>query len=72
MRKILREIARANGVSVKEVREEIQKAIDEAWKNSSNDDVTAAYQRKIPCKGKVPTPEELIRYAVQEIRKTPR
>ncbi len=71
MKKVLREVARANGVSVKEVREEIQKAIDEAWKTPPNDGgVTAAYQQKVPCRGEIPTPEELIRYMAGEIRRT--
>lgn len=71
MKKVLREVARANGVSVKEVREEIQKAIDEAWKTPPNDGgVTAAYQKKVPCRGEIPTPEELIHYMAGEIRRT--
>ncbi len=70
MKKILKQVAKENGVTVKEVREEIQKAITEAWKNPPADGgVTAAYQRKVPCKGEIPTPEELIRYAAAEIRR---
>ena len=62
MKKILKRIAKENGVTVEEVREEMQKAITEAWKNPPADGgVTAAYQRKVPCKGEVPTPEELLR-----------
>ena len=52
MKKILKRIAKENGVTVEEVREEMQKAITEAWKNPPADGgVTAAYQRKVPCKG---------------------
>ena len=70
MKKIRKRIAKENGVTVEEVREEMQKAITEAWKNPPADGgVTAAYQRKVPCKGEVPTPEELIRYAAAEIRR---
>lgn len=70
-KKIFRIVARQNGVTVKEVREEIQKAITEAWKNQPKDGgVTAAYQRKVPCTGEIPTPEELIQYAVREIQTT--
>ena len=69
MRKILRSVARANGVTVKEVREEMLKSITEAWKNPPEDGgVTEAYQRRVPCVGEIPTPEELIRYAVKEIQ----
>lgn len=71
MKKVLREVARANGVSVKEVRKEIQKAVDEAWKNPPNDGgVTASYQQRVPCRGEIPTPEELIHYMAGEIRRT--
>lgn len=70
MENILKEVARANGVTVKEVKNEMQKAINEAWKNPPNDGgMTAAYQRKVPCRGEIPTPEELIRYMAGEIRK---
>lgn len=73
MKKILEQIAREHGVTVKEVREEMQKAITEAWMNPPEDGgVTAAYQRRVPCKGAIPTPEELIRYAAAEIQKTGR
>ncbi len=71
MKKILEQIAREHGVTVEEVREEMQKAITEAWVSPPKDGgVTAAYQRRVPCRGEIPTPEELIRYAAAEIRKT--
>lgn len=67
---IYRKIAKKNGVSVKEVKTEMQAAINNAYKNPPNDGgVTAAYQQKVPCKGEIPTPEELIRYIAGEIKK---
>ncbi len=70
MRKIFRKIARENGISVKEVKEEMQEAIAYAYKNPPDDSgVTVACQKKVPCKGEIPTPEEFIRYAVEEIPK---
>lgn len=69
MRKILKQVAKQNGVSVAEVRKEIQLAINEAWNNVPADGgVTAAYQRQIPCMGEIPTPEELIRYTAAKVR----
>lgn len=69
MKKILRKIAKENGVTVAEVREEMQKAITEAWTNPPKDGgVTKAYQRRVPSKGAIPTPEEVIRYAAGEIQ----
>ena len=67
MKKILKKVARANGVTVKEVETEIQKAINEAWKNPP-DDVTVSYQRRVPCTGEIPTPDEFIRFMADEIR----
>ncbi len=67
MEKILKKVARANGVTIKEVKTEIQAAINEAWKNPP-DDAAAAFQRKVPCMGEIPTPDEVIRFMVNEIR----
>lgn len=69
MRKIYRKIARENGVSVKEVKEDMQAAIAAAYQNPPKDGgVTAAYQRQVPRKGEIPTPEEFIRYAAVKVR----
>ena len=69
MKKIIRQIAKERGVTAKEVREEMQKAITEAWTDPQNDGITAAYQRQVPCKGEIPTPEELIYYVASKIQK---
>ena len=69
MRKIYRQIARENGVSVKEVRNEIQEAICAAYQNPPEDGVTAAYQGKIPCRRDIPTPEEVICFITGEIQR---
>ncbi len=63
MRKIYRKIAKENGVSVREVRREMQAAITEAYTDPLNDnEITKAYQNRVPRKGEIPTPEELICY----------
>ena len=67
MEKILKKVAVANGVTVREVKTEIQAAINEAWKNPP-DDAAAAYQRKVPCMGEIPTPDEFIRFMGNGIR----
>lgn len=65
---ILKKVADENNVSVNEVREEIQKAIDSAWLNPPNDGgITITHQQKVPCKDKIPTPEELICYLAEEL-----
>lgn len=69
MRKIYRKLARENGVSVQKVKNDMQEAITEAYRNPPNDGgVIAAYQRQVPRKGEIPTPEELIKYVVKKVR----
>lgn len=67
MRKIYRKVARKYGVSVKEVKEEMQKALEYAYTNTPDDGVTEAYQKQVPSKGEIPTPDEFIRYVVNKI-----
>lgn len=68
MRKIYRKVAKKHGVSVKEVKEEMQKALDHAYTNTPDDGVTEAYQKQVPSKGEIPTPEEFIRYAANKVK----
>ena len=71
MRKIYRKIARENGVSVKEVKEDMQAAIPAPSQNPPKDGgVTAASQRQVPRKGEIPTPDELIRYMAGKVRES--
>lgn len=67
-RKIYRKIAKAHGVSVKEVKTEMQSAINHAYNNTPNDGITKAYQNQIPRKGSIPTSEEFISYAVNKMK----
>ena len=46
LKKILERIALQNGVSVTQVRRDIQNALDEGW--NSNDEKIRAYWHKIP------------------------
>ncbi len=65
-KKAIVETAKQNGVTLKEVREEIQKAINEGMK-SSDPQVTEMWNR-IPKKGEVPTPEEFIDFISKKVR----
>lgn len=70
MRRTFRKIASKNGVSLAEVRAEMKAAIDTAYLNPPDDGgVILAYQRRVPRKGEIPTPEEVIRYTAGEIHK---
>lgn len=58
--KIFQQIAIKKGISVTQVRQEIQAALDEGW-NSSDENVKACW-RKIPARNKKPTLEEVFSY----------
>ena len=60
MRKIYRKVARQNGVTIKEVRAEMQNAINAAWNDPQNNGIIRAYQNQVPHCGAVPTPDEVI------------
>lgn len=69
MRNIYRKIAKENGTTPDEVKREIQLALNEAYKNRSQDRVVKANQGCVPCKGEVPTTDEFINYAITKIKK---
>lgn len=60
-RSVLRKIAKQNGVTVAEVRREMQRAIEAAYENPN------AAALAVPRKGDVPTPEEFIDYCVGKL-----
>ena len=65
--KMLRQIALREGVPVEEVRKQIKIAML-AGLHSQDLQVQACWKR-IPCKGDIPTPEELIVFLVTEARR---
>lgn len=67
MRKIYRKIARKNGVSVKEVKRDMQMAIEYAWMAPNKSMQTMTRQKRI-ADGYIPTPDELIQKAAIEVR----
>jgi hypothetical protein len=68
LEKIYSKIAKDHGVSAGEVRQAIQDAITDAYTNPLNGTGNVkACQKRIPCKGRIPTPEELITYLSSEL-----
>ena len=63
----IKQIADREGISVSEVRKEIQTAIDEGMK--STDKSVQAYWSRIPRKGTKPTPEEVINFIAKSVKK---
>lgn len=68
LERIYNKIAKDHGVSASEVRQAIRAAIRDAYTNPPDDNgAVRAYQKRIPCKGSIPTPEELIAYLSSEL-----
>lgn len=62
-------VAKNNGMTPEQVRAHIQEMITDAYTNPRNDNkVTKSYQRRVSCKGEIPTPEELVRYLADQIK----
>lgn len=65
---IYRKIAKEYGVSEEEVRNDIEKAIDFAFRDTNKSKELIEFQNKIPSEQDIPTPEEFISYVVMSIR----
>ncbi len=63
---IIKYIAECNGVSEEEVIKDMQDALDMAYQKPSNY-IVKFNQMRIPRTKEIPTPEELIKYAVDKI-----
>ena len=59
-KKAIIQVALKNGVSVSQVRKNIQEALDIGWNNP--DPKVQKYWKEIPCKGKKPSIDEVIKY----------
>ena len=68
MRSIYRKIAKQNGVSVKEIKEEMQKALDDAWNIPDKSADVRFNQLKLAPDGKKPSVDEFISYCSSEIK----
>lgn len=69
--KILRQVARREGVTVAQVRRDINDAIRQAIEISKLENNQHALElwRQVPCKGEIPTPEELIPWIAEYVRR---
>lgn len=63
--KAIQYIAQREGIAVEEVRKAMERAMLAGL--SSQDPAVQARWKRIPCKGDVPTPEELITYLAMHI-----
>lgn len=59
-------VAAMSGVSPADVRRDIEEAIKAGYSNP--DPAVRAYWEKIPKKGKIPTPEEVIAFTAKQVK----
>ncbi|SHN57304.1 sporulation initiation factor Spo0A C-terminal domain-containing protein [Desulfitobacterium chlororespirans] len=68
MREIYRKVARKHGVSVKEVKRDMQAAIEFAYNRPGRSEREKMVQESVERANGVPTVKELIAFAVGELR----
>jgi len=68
-RKIYRKLSKKHGVTVAEVKQDMQEAINTVYTDPDRNLINIKAQNAVPRKGDIPTPDELIRYAAAEVRK---
>lgn len=68
-RKLLRKIAKEYGVTVEEVRRDMQAAIDATYQNPDRNLMNIKAQNAVPRKGEIPTVDEFVGYVAGEIKK---
>ncbi len=71
MRSLYRKVARNHGVSMEEVKRDMQAAITCAYQKSDKSERERAAQASVPHKGDVPDAEELIYYVAAKIKNRP-
>ena len=63
---IFERLARERNITVEEMRAIISARIEKGWNDP--DPEKRAQWRNIPCAGKIPTPDEWLRYAVERLQ----
>ena len=68
-RKTYRKTAKRHGVSVAEVKADIQAAITAAYTDPDRNLINIKAQNAVPRKGDIPTPDEFVRHAADVVRR---
>lgn len=68
-RKTLRKIAKKHGVTPKEVKADMEAAIQQAYTDPNRNLVNIKAQNAVERKGDIPTVDELVRHVVKETKK---
>lgn len=69
MRNIYRRIAKEQGVTVADVKKDMQEAIDCAYKKQNKTIDEIINQASVPCKFEIPTTEEFMQYVIRGLKK---
>lgn len=67
-RKLLRKIAKEHGVTVEEVRRDMQAAIDATYQNPNRNLTNIKAQNAVPRQGETPTVDEFVGYVAKKIK----
>ena len=68
MRDVYRKFAEKHGVSIEEVKRDMQLAIDETYKNPKNSELIKKIKDQIQCEEEKPTVEEFVLYIANMVR----
>lgn len=68
MRDIYRKVARENGVSLAQVKHEIQNSLNLTWADNTRERAKIAMRNEIPSENFVPTADEFIIFMASKIR----
>ncbi len=68
MRNVYRKIARKHGVTVNEVKEEMQAAIDCAYRKGDKTEAKKSIQNRVCLRDGIPAAEEVIQFVVREVK----
>ncbi|WP_027398464.1 sporulation initiation factor Spo0A C-terminal domain-containing protein [Anaerovorax odorimutans] len=66
---IYHKIAKRYGVTIEDIKREMQAAINYAYKNPNKSTNEKIKQECIPCKDEIPTSEEFIKYMAVKLKK---
>lgn len=69
MRKIYRKVAKKHGVTVTEVKRDMQAAIDCAYQKADKTEAEKSIQKRVVAQSEIPTAEELICFLANEVEK---
>lgn len=68
MRDVYRKVAEKHGVSIEEVKRDMQLAIDETYKNPKNSELIKKIKDQIQCEEEKPTVGEFVLYIANMVR----